>query len=649
MKKAILPVLPFVLVSPLLLLVLGIGHINLEQARAACATPGTTIETATARGSFRVGTLNWRGASHYATNPHPGERPYLERVPHMVAKIGASATSIIGFQEFEPPQAEAFLDATDGAWDLVPGRRRGKASTADALAYQPRAWRVDEVRYVSIRYGGPTIQVPLARFTPTSTSGLTSTAGADAGSVWVLNTHHPADAVGGSDAMRDAAVSAEAQALRELQEAEPSTPLLLTGDMNDRARFRQVFLSIADGWTAANPGDEQIDWIMGSPAVTFSGTVVDQSTNDHARRHTDHPFVHTTVHLRAPSPELSEPAPVAEVSGKEVADLPEVPSTPASTSRPSGCPPCPTPMTDPAIQPPAGTGAGTLAADLAAAHVAADAARRAGFRGDDLVTAVAIAGVESAWNPHARNGTHFGLWQIAGTHRGKVPGWNQPADIYDPILNARYAFALYSARPGAGEAKFADWVPFHESDYRRYLDIAREAAATTSDADATTVTVADCTEVAAELSAALRVRIDAMMRTPHGLCALSWTSGAPCTYQNQCPKVVDALYGGSGVGRGYGNGEDVARGIIDAGLAQSHGTGLDPLPPVGAVVSYNSGNDVGHVAIHVGVGRIFGNDYGCTANGVFGCVGFTDIHTPPGSVTWALPDAAFDLGGMPTA
>ncbi len=73
---------------------------------------------------------------------------------------------------------------------------------------------------MSIRYGGPMIQIPMARFT--STAGL--------GSVWVLNTHNPAGAVGGTDAMRDQAVRAEAQALLRLQAAEPSTPpLFLTG------------------------------------------------------------------------------------------------------------------------------------------------------------------------------------------------------------------------------------------------------------------------------------------------------------------------------------------------------------------------------------------------------------------------------------
>jgi len=886
-KKGILLGLPLVLIAPLMLLMLGMGSANIEAVRAACAT--TT--NSTAGGSFGIGTLNWRGASHYKKNPQPGERPYGERVPNMVTKIGASGASIIGFQEFEPPQAEAFLEATDGAWKIVAGKRRGHSSPADAIAYQPSAWNVDEVRYVSIRYGGPMIQLPLVRFT--STSGL--------GSIWVLNTHNPANAVGGSDAMRDAAVRAEAEALGKLEAAEPSTPLFLVGDMNDKARFKRLFLSVAGpGWSSANPSDRQIDWILGSPAVTFSGTVVDRSTNDRAHKYTDHPFVHTTAQLAGsesgrpgasaglgvmpasitatpggpvrgqvlvananiktrggfnpgvralagPSPDFItlnevEDVPLSQMRSAapgydayrealpadtndagqamgsaimwradtwtmldggrvkivdddhtvfkgtnklwdrfaawgifqrsdgavvsviavhhmtnvyrfprqwgnppmsraeqyglgmdylinlvgvlapygpvlvggdmnshandgpnaaaprmaaagyrytkdsgviynfyaapvEVTETWEIsqaavhsdhpalftrmamngagpgtnapPGTQPGATRPAGCPPCPTSGNlGTLLQPVAATG------NLEAAKVAASAAYQAGFRGEDLVTAVAIARVESTWDPEAINGSHFGLWQISAQHKGKVPGWNTRADIFDPLLNARYAFALYSARPGSGEAKFADWIPFEKTDYHQFLDVARQAVAATG-GGTTNVGNTGCTaspiQVAGELSAALKARLDAMMNTSNGLCGLSWTSGAPCTYDNQCPKVVDALYGGPGVGRGYGNGQDVAQGIINAGLAQSHGTGLDPLPPVGAVVSYNTGNGVGHVAIYVGGGKIFGNDYGCSANGVYGCVGFADVHTPGGSVTWALPKQAFDLGGMPAA
>ena len=892
MKKGVLLGLPLVMIAPLMLLMLGMGSANIEAVRAACATTGSSG----AGGSFGIGTLNWRGASHYKKNPHPGERPYGERVPNMVTKIGASGASIIGFHEFEPPQADAFLNATNGAWAIVKGRRGGPhASTVNAIAYQPSAWKLDEVRYVSIRYGGPMIQIPMARFT--STAGL--------GSVWVLNTHNPAGAVGGTDAMRDQAVRAEAQALLRLQAAEPSTPLFLTGDMNDQARFKRLFLSLASGWSAANPSNHQIDWIMGSPGVTFSGTVVDQSTNDGAHKYTDHPFVHSRVQLAGstpgqpggsapglgvmptgitatpggpvngkvlvananiklrsgatpgiralagPSPDFItlnevEDVPLSQMRAaapgydayreKEPADKndagqamgsaimwrsdtwamldggrvkivdddhtvfkgtnklwdrfaawgifqrsdgavvsviathhmtnayrfprqwgnppmsraeqyglgmdylidlvgvlapygpvlvggdmnshhndgpnaaaprmaaagyrytkdsgviynfyaapvkvtktweisaaavhsdhpalftrmamngagPGSPSgnapggTPPGGTTPAGCPPCPTSgsLSTVLFQPVAATGT------MDAAKVAASAAYQAGFRGEDLVTAVAIARVESTWNPKATNGTHFGLWQISAQHKGKVPGWDTKADIFDPLLNAKYAFALYSARPGAGEAKFADWIPFEKEDYHQYLDVARQAVAATG-GGTTNIANPSCSaspiQVAGELSAALKTRLDAMMNTPNGLCALSWTRGAPCTYDNQCPKVVDALYGGPGVGRGYGNGQDVARGIISAGLAQSHGTGLDPLPPVGAVVSYNTGNGVGHVAIYVGGGKIFGNDYGCSAKGVYGCVGFADVHTPGGSVTWALPKQAFDLGGMPAA
>ena len=611
MKKIALG-LPLLMMAPLLLLFLGMGNANIAAVQAACGTAATSTGTGTG-GVFGIGTLNWRGASHYKKNPHPGERPYSVRVPNMVAKVGASGASIIGFQEFEPPQARAFLKATHGAWEIVKGRAHGNPATADSIAYQPGVWTVAEVRYVAIKYGGPTVQIPLVRFT--STKGL--------GSIWVLNTHNPANVVHGSDSMRDDAVRAEATTLRRLQTAEPNTPLFLTGDMNDKARFKNLFLTTAGtGWSSANPGDHQIDWIMGSSAVTFSGTVADKSTNDNAHAYTDHPFLYTSAQLT-----IAPGAAATSTGTGQARTVVEQSAAPADSS---------------------------------GAQVAAKAAYQAGFRGGDLVTAVAIAHVESSWNPNASNGTHFGLWQIAASHKGLVPGWSKPRDIFDPLLNARYAFALYSDRPGSGGAKFADWLPFEHDDYHQYLAQARQAVAATVGTGALTPvanpegsTGAGCAgspiTVAGDLSTALSARINAMQHTPGGLCRLTWTHGAPCTYSGQCPKVVDALYGGPGVGRGYGNGQDVAQGIINAGLAQAHGTGLDPLPPVGAVVSYNRGDGVGHVAIYVGNGKIFGNDYGCSADGVYGCVGFADVHTPAGSVTWALPKPRFDLGGAPAA
>ena len=284
MKKAAIVAAPLavVLFFPLLVIfaVAGVGGIT--QATACATATGSS-----GGGAFGIGTLNWRGASHYNKNPHPGEQPYSNRVPNMVAKINASGASIIGFQEFEPPQAQAFLDTTHGQWALARGRVHGQADARDAIAYQPSAWTVAETRYVTINYGGTPEQIPLVRFS--STTGL--------GDVWVLNTHNPANAVNGTNAMRDSAVRAEAKALREQQTSDPATPLFLTGDMNDKARFKKLFLSLTPGWSTANPTNNQIDWIMGGPGVSFSGTVVDQSTNDNAHAYTDHPFVHTTAEV----------------------------------------------------------------------------------------------------------------------------------------------------------------------------------------------------------------------------------------------------------------------------------------------------------------------------------------------------------------
>ena len=120
---------------------------------------------------------------------------------------------------------------------------------------------------------------------------------------------------------------------------------------------------------------------------------------------------------------------------------------------------------------------------------------------------MAIARVESTWDPKATNGTHFGLWQISTTP-GLGAGLEHARRHLDPLLNARYAFALYSDQPGSGEAKFADWNPFEKTDYRQFLDLARQAVAGTG--GTANVTNNGCTaspiQVAGELGRALGPR-----------------------------------------------------------------------------------------------------------------------------------------------
>lgn len=102
-------------------------------------------------------------------------------------------------------------------------------------------------------------------------------------------------------------------------------------------------------------------------------------------------------------------------------------------------------------------------------------ARNAGFQGEDLAIAVAVALAESqgnamAYNPETAAGTptgqgSYGLWQIYLKVHPEFIGWN----LYDPQTNANAAFQVYQA---AGNS-FKPWSTFNSDKYLAQLDIAR--------------------------------------------------------------------------------------------------------------------------------------------------------------------------------
>jgi hypothetical protein len=94
-------------------------------------------------------------------------------------------------------------------------------------------------------------------------------------------------------------------------------------------------------------------------------------------------------------------------------------------------------------------------------------ASNAGFSGDDLNTAVAIAMAESSGNPSAVGdlnitpGGSIGLWQV----NLKAHPEYTAAQLTDPQTNANAAFAIYSA---AGSA-FTPWSTYNSGVYKQYL------------------------------------------------------------------------------------------------------------------------------------------------------------------------------------
>lgn len=112
--------------------------------------------------------------------------------------------------------------------------------------------------------------------------------------------------------------------------------------------------------------------------------------------------------------------------------------------------------------------------NLSAAQIAGYA-QTAGFTGDDLVTAVAIALAESSGNPEAHGDLSlpgsgsYGLWQIyAHAHPEFGPDFTK---LFDPQTNANAAYSVYQA---AGSS-FAPWSTFKNGAYSAYLQNASDA------------------------------------------------------------------------------------------------------------------------------------------------------------------------------
>jgi Lysozyme like domain len=108
-------------------------------------------------------------------------------------------------------------------------------------------------------------------------------------------------------------------------------------------------------------------------------------------------------------------------------------------------------------------------------------AQAAGFSGNDLDTAVAIALAESSGNPNSYNpetaaGTpsgegSYGLWQIYLAAHPEYAGVN----LYDPQTNASAAYTIYAAAGG-----FSPWATYNSGAYQAYVGASASAAPSAS-------------------------------------------------------------------------------------------------------------------------------------------------------------------------
>ncbi len=243
--------------------------------------------------TFRVGTFNVLGSSHTAKGGNrKGFASGYTRMGMAWSLMAQADLSVVGLQELEEVQYYRLLSLS--GWDAYPGPTLDRGSIRNSLAWDPDVWEVVEERDIGIPYfGGQIIRRPLVLLKNIESER----------EVWFFNTHNPASTPGhGNNARwRAAAVSIEIQLANEL--SADGTPVVFTGDYNDRA---EVFCPIVGGTDleAANGGSYDgscntpdrmdVDWIFGSSIQWQTFASVSQGV---VGRVSDHPFVYAEAYI----------------------------------------------------------------------------------------------------------------------------------------------------------------------------------------------------------------------------------------------------------------------------------------------------------------------------------------------------------------
>ncbi|MGD9960432.1 endonuclease/exonuclease/phosphatase family protein [Nocardioides sp.] len=253
------------------------------------APPGSTLTT-----TFVVSSFNVLGAGHTAKG---GDRKGFAggdtRIRNAVSLLRSHGVSVAGLQEFQSTQYHTFAGVA-GEYGVWPAMTMGQAPVQNSIVWRESEWEFVEGRTSQIPYfHGKHMPMPHIKLRNRETGR----------EVWFANYHNPADAHGPAQKWRDAAAAIEAQLAREL--TADGTPMIITGDMNDREQYACRLTGSApmhsadgahsEGGSCRLPKQMNVDWIFGSTPIAFSGFVTDRSSL--VNRTTDHPMVRSTASI----------------------------------------------------------------------------------------------------------------------------------------------------------------------------------------------------------------------------------------------------------------------------------------------------------------------------------------------------------------
>jgi endonuclease/exonuclease/phosphatase family metal-dependent hydrolase len=236
------------------------------------------------RAPFDVASFNTLGDSH--TSAHGDKPAFPDGVTRMhwdVAFILRNRLDLVGFQELQHPQAQAFAQDMAGRYELF----SGSSDTENSIAWNAQRFTLVAGTTQRVPYFSGNIRhMPVVLLRDRSTGQ----------ELYVMNVHNPADtrAHHGNEKWRRRAMSRELALVKELRTH--GLPVIVTGDMNEHRQGFCTFTSTGDlhaaaggdhtGGCRAPSGFNGIDWIFGSTGVNFSDFHVDRSTLDsHASDH----------------------------------------------------------------------------------------------------------------------------------------------------------------------------------------------------------------------------------------------------------------------------------------------------------------------------------------------------------------------------
>lgn len=237
--------------------------------------------------SIRVASFNVLGSNH--TLPG-GERPAYptagSRTPQAAGVINSHGTELVGLQEAKPDQISTLTRMTGMvAW---PGA--GAADPDNSVLWDPSRFELVEGSTFPITFMSRPRPQTVVRLRDLATQR----------EFYLVNMHPSAGHDPRNTSTRVAGWDTGAAKVRELRAS--GLPVLVTGDMNDRAAFFCRFLpptgfvAAVGGSTSGGcnpPGRMPVDWVVGSPDVSFSDYVIDESTVN--RRISDHFYISATA------------------------------------------------------------------------------------------------------------------------------------------------------------------------------------------------------------------------------------------------------------------------------------------------------------------------------------------------------------------